>query len=65
MTVRLAKGRARLKRTQIDRQLNWLVLTILLVLFCMCTTLAILSTNWESKQGEVRASAVAAVAAVA
>eukprot|EP00049_Salpingoeca_infusionum_P001356 m.47587 g.47587 ORF g.47587 m.47587 type:complete len:1130 (-) comp10986_c0_seq5:1786-5175(-) len=44
-------GKIRFKRTHIDKQLNGLVLSIFLVLFFMCVTLAILSGWWSSTQG--------------
>lgn len=49
----LPLGHVRFKRTHIDKQLNKLVLSIFVILFCMCTIAAIFSANWERKQGNV------------
>lgn len=48
-----AAGRAHFKRTHIDSQLNGLVLKIFMILFCMCASLAIASSQYEgSKAGQ-------------
>lgn len=46
-------GNVRFKRTHIDKQLNKLVISIFIILVCMCMLMAILSANWEQKQGNV------------